>query len=126
MINGKSKGKTNRIDKINSEFQREIYDIISRKLKNPLVTAMVSVLKVDTAKDLSNAKVYLSVYSKDEEKVKTTFNAIKTDAGRIRHELAKVETIRKVPELRFILDDSIEYGDKMDKLFIAINKGENK
>ena len=116
--------KPNRIEKINSEFQREIYDIISRKLKNPLVTEMVSVLKVDTAKDLSNAKVYLSVFSKSEEKKRATFDAIVKDAKKIRHELALIESVRKVPELRFVLDDSIEYGDKMDKLFIAINKGE--
>ena len=118
------RGGGNRIDKINSEFMREISEIISRKLKNPLVTEMVSVIKVDTAKDLSNAKVYLSVYSKSEEKRKATFDAICADAKKIRHELALSETIRKVPELRFILDDSIGYGDKMDKLFIAIGKGE--
>lgn len=122
-MNGKIRKKTNRIEKINSEFQRDIYEIITRKLKNPLVTEMVSVLKVDTAKDLSNAKVYLSVYSKSEEKRQSTFNAIAADSKKIRHELAMVERMRTVPELRFILDDSLDYGDKMDKLFIAIEKG---
>ena len=117
-------GKGNRIDKINSEFQREIYEIIARKLKNPLITEMVSVIKVDTSRDLSSAKVYLSVYSTSEEKRQQTFNAIVSDAKRIRHELALTERIRKVPELKFILDDSISYGDKMDKLFLAIKKGE--
>ena len=120
----KTSRRPNRIEMINSELQREIYGIITRKLKNPLVTEMVSVLKVDTAKDLSNARVYLSVYSKSEEKRMTTFNAIAGDSGKIRHELSQTERMRRVPELRFILDDSISYGDKMDKLFIAIEKGE--
>ena len=120
----KTSRKPNRIEMINSELQREIYGIITRKLKNPLITEMVSVLKVDTAKDLSNARVYLSVYSKSEEKRMTTFNAIAGDSGKIRYELAQTERMRRVPELRFILDDSISYGDKMDKLFIAIEKGE--
>ncbi|MBO4594636.1 MAG: 30S ribosome-binding factor RbfA [Clostridia bacterium] len=120
----KTSRKPNRIEMINSELQREIYGIITRKLKNPLITEMVSVLKVDTAKDLSNAKVYLSVYSKSEEKRLTTFNAIAGDSGKIRYELSQTERMRRVPELRFILDDSLDYGDKMDKLFIAIEKGE--
>ena len=120
----KTSRKPNRIEMINSELQREIYGIITRKLKNPLITEMVSVLKVDTAKDLSNARVYLSVYSKSEEKRLTTFNAIAGDSGKIRYELSQTERMRRVPELRFILDDSLDYGDKMDKLFIAIEKGE--
>ena len=72
----------NRTDRLNPEFQREIYDIITRRLKNPLVTEMFSVLRVDCTKDLSHAKVYISVYSASEEKKNATFNAIKSDAKR--------------------------------------------
>lgn len=115
-----------RVDRLNGEFQKEIYDIIARKLKNPLVTEMFSILRVDATSDLSSAKVFVSIYSKDEQKRKTTFNAIQADAKKIRFELAKVIRARTVPELRFILDDSMEYGDKMEKLFKAINEGENK
>ena len=114
-----------RNDRLNGEFQKEIYEIISRRLKNPLVTEMFSVLRVDCSKDLSYAKVYISVYSKDEVKRKTTFDAIKGDAKKIRYELSKVIRARTVPELNFVLDDSMEYGDKMEKLFKKINKGES-
>ena len=48
------------------------------------------------------------------------------NAKKIRFELAKVIRARTVPELKFILDDSMEYGDKMEKLFKSINEGENK
>ncbi|MBO5068212.1 MAG: 30S ribosome-binding factor RbfA [Clostridia bacterium] len=115
-----------RNDRLNGEFQKEIYEIISRKLKNPLVTEMFSVLRVDSSRDLSYAKVYISVYSKDEFKRQQTFKAIEADAKKIRFELAKVIRARTVPELKFILDDSMEYGDKMEKLFKSINEGENK
>lgn len=113
-----------RSDRINSELQKEIYDIISRKLKNPLITEMFSILAVDCAKDLSYAKVFVSVFSKTEEKRRITFDAIKSDAKKIRFELAKVIRARTVPELNFILDNSMEYGDKMDKLFKKINEEE--
>ena len=113
-----------RNDRLNGEFQKEIYEIISRRLKNPLVTEMFSILRVDSSRDLSYAKVYVSVYSTNAEKKKATFEAIKADAKKIRFELAKVIRARTVPELNFILDDSMEYGDKMDKLLIKIEKGE--
>ena len=115
-----------RVDRLNGEFQKEIYDIIARKLKNPLVTEMFSILRVDASSDLSSAKVFVSIYSKDEQKRMNTFKAIEGDAKKIRFELAKVIRARTVPELKFILDDSMEYGDKMERLFKAINEGENK
>ena len=118
-------GRVNRTDKLNGEFQKEIYDIIQRKLKNPFITEMFSILRVDTSKDLSHAKVYVSVFSTSAEKRQTTFDAIKGDAKKIRYELSKVIRARTVPELQFILDDSMEYSDKMNKLFLKIEKGEN-
>lgn len=114
----------NRNDRVNAEFAKDIYEIITRKLKNPLITEMFSIVKMDTSKDLSSAKVYVSVYSGSPEKRQTTFKAIVGDAKRIRYELAKISNTRTVPELRFVLDDSMEYGDQMDKLFKAISSGE--
>lgn len=119
-------GKGNRIDKLNSEFKKEIYEIITRKIKNPFITEMFSIVKVDASKDLSNAKVYLSVFSTNETRKKATFDAIVGEAKRIRYELAKTSNIRTVPELRFIDDDSMAYGDKMDKIFAAIKEKENQ
>ncbi len=118
--------KISRNDRLNGEFQKEIYEIISRRLKNPLVTEMFSILRVDCSRDLSYAKVYVSVYSTDEGKKKATFDAIASDAKKIRYELAKVIRARTVPELNFVLDDSMEYGDKMEKLFKSINEGEKR
>ncbi|MBE7087196.1 MAG: 30S ribosome-binding factor RbfA [Clostridiales bacterium] len=119
------KRQGNRTEKLNGEFQKEIYEIITRRLKNPLITEMISILRVDTSKDLSHAKVYVSVFSTSPEKCLATFNAIKDDAKRIRYELAKTSKIRTVPELHFILDDSMAYSDKMNKLFLKIKGDEN-
>ena len=114
-----------RTDRLNAEFKKEIYEIISRRLKNPLVTEMFSVLRVDCTKDLSHAKVYVSVFSGSEEKRAATFNAIKADAKKIRSELSRSMHIRTVPELDFILDDSMEYSAKMEKIFSSLTYGDN-
>ena len=115
---------SNRIKKFNSELKREISDIIYRKLKNPAISGIVSVMDVDTSKDLSHAKVYISVFATDESKKKATIDAIIEDAKKIRKELSDVVRARTVPELHVIVDGSMEYGDKMDKLFIKISEGE--
>lgn len=114
-----------RTDRLNAEFKKEIYEIISRRLKNPLVTEMFSVLRVDCTKDLSHAKVYVSVFSGSEEKRAATFNAIKGDAKKIRSELSRSMHIRTVPELDFVSDDSMEYSAKMDKIFSSLTYGDN-
>ena len=116
-----------RIDKINSELQKEIYAVITRKLKNPLITEMFSITEVDASKDLSTAKVYISVFSVNADKKARTLAAIEGDAKKIRHELAKSMRLRTVPELRFIEDTSLAYGDKMDKLLNSLKiDSENK
>ena len=111
---------------MNSEFKKEIYEIIARKLNDPEITEMVSVMKVDVSRDLSYAKVFVSVFSTDAAKQKRTFDAICKNAKRIRFELGSAMRIRTVPELSFVLDGSMEYSDKINKIFAAIEKGENK
>lgn len=118
-MKGFKTGKVSRTEKLNSEFQKEISAVLSRKLKNPLATEMVSVVKVDVSPDLAHAKVFLSVFSTNEEKKKTTFDAIKSDAKKIRYELSQVMRLRTIPELHFSLDDSMEYSARISSL---INK----
>lgn len=128
------KGRANsvpRTDRLNSEFKKEIHEIIAKRLNDPDITEMVSVMKVDVSRDLSYAKVFVSVFSTDAEKQRKTFSAIQKNAKRIRYELGGAMRIRTVPELSFVLDGSMEYSDKMNKLFAEIekaekNKGENK
>lgn len=119
-------GGVSRTDRLNAELKREISEIIAKKLKNPAVTAMVSVTDVDVSTDISYAKVFVSVFSTDENKKNESFAALCADAKKIRYELGKSMRIRTVPELDLILDRSLEYGDKMDKLLYKISEDEKK
>ena len=119
-------GAVKRTDRLNSELKKEIFEIISRRLNDPEITEMVSVTGVDVTRDLSQAKVFISVFSTDKNKQEKTFNAIKKNAKKIRFELGGSMRIRTVPELSFVLDGSMEYSDKMNKLFAEIEKGEHK
>lgn len=108
--------KVKREQRLNSEFQREIYDILKNKVKNHDITEMFSILEVDVTNDLKYAKVFVSVFSTNEERKIKTFNAICGSAKFVRGELAKIMKIRTVPELKFIMDTSSDYGNKIDKI----------
>ena len=111
---------SNRFGRIDEEFKKEISQIINYELKNPNVTGMISVTKVKVTTDLSYATVYVSVLnSKD---VKTTLAGLKKSSGYIRSELAKRINLRNTPEIIFELDDSIEYGAKIDSILKDIMK----
>ncbi|MCM1437911.1 MAG: 30S ribosome-binding factor RbfA [Roseburia sp.] len=109
-------------ERLSSQFREEIYRVISTDLRNkyPEMSAIISVVAADVAPDLKNCKIYISIYDPDENKKRLTFNVISENAGYIRHALSKVLRIRTVPELRFMLDESMEYGDKIDRLLNEI------
>lgn len=109
-----------RMDRINEDVRRELSDII-RNLKDPRITGLVSILKVDVSNDLSYAKVYVSVVGGDAGEA---IKGIKNAAGFMRRELSGKLSIRKTPELNFILDDSIEHSAKIAKIINEITKDE--
>ena len=103
-----------RTDKVNAEIKQRLSEIIEFGLKDPRVKGnLVSILRVDTTDDLKYCKVYVSIFG---EYRKEAFEGIKSANGYIRSELAGKLSVRCVPELIFILDDSIEYGIKIDKI----------
>ncbi len=110
--------KGQRSERLASQFQREIYNAISISLRNkyPELSAIISVTQADVAPDLKTAKIFVSIFDTDEQKKIQSFNIIKENAGFIRHELAGELRIRTVPELTFILDGSMEYGSRIDKI----------
>ena len=114
-----------RSDRLNSEMRKVIADIIENKIKDPRVSQMVSVMKVEVAKDLKIAKVYLSVYG-DKEKCDITFRAIVNASGFIRKELSSVFTdIRSVPALDFRLDKSMEYSSKIEAILEEVKNSDD-
>ena len=105
-------------ERLASEFQKAVYEVISRRLRDrvPQLSAIISVTGADVAPDLKTAKIYVSIYDTSEEKKLASFETIKENAGFIRHELAGMLRIRTVPALTFILDGSMEYGAHIDEI----------
>lgn len=112
-----------RSGRINEEMKKEISNIIRNDIKDPRVTAMVSVTKVDVTKDQKYAKVYVSIYGKDKSKGET-FEALKNSAGFIRKEVGHRVKLRNTPEIIIELDNTIEYGMHIDKILQKIKENE--
>ena len=108
--------------RINGEVQRELSNII-RELKDPRVGIMTSVTAVEVTPDLKYCKAYISVLG-DEETKDETLAGLKSAAGFIRRELARTVNLRNTPEIKFIMDESIEYGMRMSKLIDDVRKNE--
>lgn len=109
-----------RLGRIDEELRKEISNIISYDLKNPDVTGMISITKVKATNDLKIAKVYVSILNS--KNVKTTLAGLKKSSGYIRSEVAKRVNLRNTPELVFELDDSIEYGARIDSILKEVMK----
>lgn len=114
----------NRMGRIDEEYRKELSQIISYDLKNPNVTGMISVTKVKVTTDLKYAKVYVSILNS--KNIKETMDGLKKSSGFIRSELAKRINLRNTPELIFEIDDSIEYGTKIDSILKEILPEERK
>lgn len=113
----------NRIERIDEEYRKEISQIISYDLKNPNVTGLISVTKVKVTTDLKYAKVYVSILNS--KNINETMEGLKKSSGFIRTELAKRINLRNTPELIFEIDDSMEYGAKIDSILKEIMPKEN-
>ena len=107
-----------RLERIDEEYRREISQIISLELKNPNVTGLISVTKVKVTNDLKFAKVYVSILNS--KNMKDTLAGLKKSSGFIRSELARKVNLRNTPELIFELDDSLEYGARIDSILKEI------
>ena len=107
--------------RINGEVQRELSNIIRGEIKDPRINPLTSVVAVEAAPDLKTCKAYISVLG-DEESQAKTLAGLKSAEGFIRSKLAKTVNLRNTPEIRFVLDQSIEYGVKMSKMIDEVTK----
>lgn len=112
---------SNRIARINEEIQRQISADI-RRLKDPRVSGMVSVTRVDTTGDLRYAKIYVSVLDKSQEK--DVLKGLKSAGGFLRRELGSALGLRYTPELIFEADDSIAYGAHILEVMHDVEKAD--
>jgi ribosome-binding factor A len=107
--------ETNRQKKIGSVLQKDLVDILQGEIrKNGVSNLIISVSKVNVTSDLSVARVHLSIFP--QEKAKETLEAIKSNALLIKHDLSQRVRLqlRKVPQLFFYNDDSLDYIEKID------------
>ena len=109
-----------RLNRVNEELKKELSSIISLELKNPNVTGMISVTKVKITPDFKYAKVYVSILNA--KSVQKTMEGLKESAGFMRSKLAKTINLRITPELVFEIDDSLEYGERIDKVLKELKK----
>ena len=107
--------------RVNPEVQRELSSIIRNEIKDPRIHPMTSVMNVEVAPDLKTCKAYISVLG-DEAAKESTIKGLSNAEGYIRRELARNLNLRNTPEIRFILDESIEYGVNMSKLIDDVTK----
>ena len=98
--------------RINSEVLKELSRIISREIKDPRISPMTTVVAVEVAPDLKTCKAYISVLGSEEEQ-ESTVEGLRSAHGYIKRELARSINLRNTPDIRFILDQSIEYGVNM-------------
>lgn len=108
--------ETNRQKKIGNLLQHDLVDILQGEVrKNGISNLIISVSKVSVTTDLSIAKVYLSIFP--QEKAQEILVAIKSNTPLIKHDLAQrvKSQLRKVPNLIFYIDDSLDYMEKIDK-----------
>ena len=102
--------------RINEEVKREVSNIIQNEIKDPRLTAMVSVTDVKVTRDLRYAKVFVSIFGKNDEEKNNTFAALKNASGYIRKEIGQRINLRYNPQIIFELDDSINYGMHIEEL----------
>lgn len=108
--------ETNRQKKIGNLLQEDLVDILQGEVrKNGVTNLIISVSKVSVTTDLSIAKVYLSIFPN--EKAEELLLAIRSNTPLIKHDLAQRVRLqlRKVPDLSFYIDDSLEYIDGINK-----------
>ena len=108
-----------KLDRLNHIFTEEISKVINEEVKDPDVK-FVTLTAVDISSDLSYAKVYFTnLIDTDREKVTKALN---NASSFIRGKLFSRVEIRKMPELTFIYDESIEYGKKIEKIIEEIKE----
>lgn len=114
---------SHRIDRVESLIKEELSTIFFQKfaLEN---LGFLTITKVKVSHDLKIAKVYISIFEK--EKREQSLKKIIAKSGFIRFELASQIKIKFIPELKFFLDDSLDYVEKIDGIFKQIHENDNK
>ncbi|WCK52853.1 30S ribosome-binding factor RbfA [Aneurinibacillus sp. Ricciae_BoGa-3] len=109
-----------RTNRVGEQIKKELSQIIQREIKDPRV-GFVTVTGVEVSGDLSQAKVFISIFG-DEEKQADSLKALEKAKGFMRTEIGRRVRLRHTPELIFKVDESVEYGHRIETLLTQIKK----
>lgn len=112
-----------RIGRVEQEIQKEINDILLKRVRDPRVQD-VTITGVQMTGDLQRATIYFSILSDKASDASKAQDGLDKSSGLIRHELSQRLTMYKTPELVFTQDESVRYGEKIDELIRQLNKSE--
>ena len=112
-----------RTDRLNSLLKEVISEVIRLEVRHPKVTRLFTVTTVDISKDLSHAKVFISVIGNDLEK-QETLQALNESAGFIGYSCSKKVVLRHFPTLTFKLDDGVSKQMRIEELLKGISHEE--
>lgn len=104
-----------RIERVNGVLRQEISRVLTTELRDPRLSALVTVTQVETSADLRHAKVFVSVLGDGAEK-KSTLEALRSAAGYVHRNIRDNLTMKSVPTLEFAIDDSIERGAELSRM----------
>ncbi|MDQ3811587.1 MAG: 30S ribosome-binding factor RbfA [Chloroflexota bacterium] len=111
-----------RIERINHLLRQEIADLLRREVKDATLSAsLISITEVETSPDLRNARVYFSVYG-DEAEIKLAQQHLQRASGFLHRNLKERLDLRHTPHLEFVLDRSLEHGDRIMRLMRSIEQ----
>ncbi len=113
-----------RIERVNHLIRREISELLQRQVKDPRLGSFVAVTEVSTSSDLRYAKVFVSCMGSEEEK-QETLKGLEAATGFFRNKLARNLRLRRIPELSFHWDDSIERGAHLLQLIDEVSASNN-
>lgn len=108
-----------RTERIEEEIKKIVSKVIGQELHDPRLTGMISVTKVSVTGDLKYCKVFISMLgTKDENEA---MDALKSASGYVRREIGNNVRMHSTPEVKFVFDDSMEYGDKIQKIISGLD-----
>ncbi|MBK9516982.1 MAG: 30S ribosome-binding factor RbfA [Anaeromyxobacter sp.] len=101
--------------RVASEFAHELGQVLGRGLKDPRINALVTVTGAKMAPDLKDVTAYVSILG-DEAQKKSTLEGLKAATAWLQREVARNLALRWTPHLRIVFDESVERGDRIDRL----------
>ena len=116
---------THKLERISVTIQKELGPLISTRLNDPRLPALVSVTRVDVAPDLATARVFVSVVGSEDDQ-KKALKALDAASGLLSHSLEGRIRMRRVPKLRFLLDSRIAQGEEMSELIDRVMEEDRK